>query len=135
MRMYWDLNRRLSVKIFLIVVLGIIVSNISHAMNIGKYKEVEVDAYHPKNRDQNIKHDDKKLNERRNLDVIDDVLDNLFDHGDDDHEGSSDALTTINPPQAIEALKFFVSTKTKTLKTTVTSTQYLTSYHTCYKGN
>ena len=88
--------------------LGIIVSNISHAMNIGKYKEVEVDAYHPKSRDQNINHDDKKLNERRNLDLIDDVLDNLFDHSDDDHEGSSDALTTINPPQAIEALRFFV---------------------------
>ena len=97
-------------------------------MNIGKYKEVEVDAYHPKSRDQNIKHDDKKLNERRNLDVIDDVMDNLFDHGDDDLEGSSDALTTINTPQAIKVLKIFVSTMTKTLKPTATSTQYLTSY-------
>ena len=49
-------------------------------------------------------------------------------------ENEEEVSTTENGQQTKEGLKFFVSTKTKTLKTTVTSTKSLTSYHTCYKG-
>ena len=115
-------------RMVLLIVLLYAISNVSHGMNIGgQHKELETDK-HAENRDQNTKIEDTKTNEERNLDVIDDVLDHFFE---DETEASA---VGINQEQTNDALKFFVSTKTKTLKTTVTSTQSLTSYNTCYKG-
>ena len=107
------------------IILTVVNRHISHGMNIGQHKEV-IDKQ-VANRDQNTKERDLKINIERHIDIIDDVLEDLFEN---EEEGS----TTENGQQTKEALKFFVSTKTKTLKTTVTSTKSVTSYHTCYKG-
>ena len=80
--------------------------------------------------DMNTKKAEKeKSTEAKHLEEIDDVLEHLF--GNEEDESTTE---NINEQQSNEALKFFISTKTKTLKTTITSTHSLTSYHTCYKG-
>ena len=80
--------------------------------------------------DMNTKKAEKeKSTEVRHLEEIDDVLEHLF--GNEEDESTAE---NIIEQQSNEALKFFISTKTKTLKTTITSTHSLTSYHTCYKG-
>lgn len=71
----------------------------------------------------------EKSTEVRHLEEIDDVLEHLF--GNEDDEPTTENFEELQPN---DALKFFISTKTKTLKTTITSTHTLTSYHTCYKG-
>ena len=99
----------------------------STAKSVGQHKEVEEDTP-AGNRDQITKNKNGKINEERNIEVIDHVLDHLFEN---EEEGSA---TGDDIQQVDEALRFFVSTRTKTLRTTTTSTRSLTSYHTCYKG-
>ena len=96
-------------------------------MRVGQYTEVEDDT--PAGTlDEITNNKDGKIKPERNIQVIDNVLDHLFAN---EEEGSA---TGNDYEQADEAIKFFVSTRTKTLKTTTTSTQSLTSYNTCYKG-
>ena len=108
------------------IISTVVMHQVCHGMNIGQYKEVV--GKHVPSRDENTKEKDAKINIERHIDVIDDVLADLFETGED--STSQNGQETEEDP-----LKFFVSTKTKTLKTTVTSTRTLTSYHTCYKAN
>ena len=66
----------------------------------------------------------------RDLEVIGEVLEQLLENEEDELSSEVEEI-----PLTDEPLKFFISTKTKTLKTTITSTHSITSYHTCYKGN
>ena len=106
-----------------------IVAEITNGMNIDQQKitklkenidtpDVQIKIYGKINSDA-----------ERNLEVIDEVLEHLLE--DEEHETHSelDEEPLKEGPQ-----KFFISTKTKTLKTTMTSTHSITSYHTCYKG-
>ena len=65
----------------------------------------------------------------RDLEVIEEVLEHLLENEEDELSTEVEGL-----PLTDEPLKFFISTKTKTLKTTITSTHSITSYYTCYKG-
>ena len=99
-------------------------------MNIKKDK-VQKTNQNAENHDMNenkIEHEE--LTGEGRLEVIGEVLEHLFD----DEEDESTTEFVEQQQQTDEALKFFISTKTKTLKTTITSTRSLTSYHTCYKG-
>ena len=73
----------------------------------------------------------------RHIGIIDDILDDLLDNTKDEDDEStkqSESGSAKHKGEEEEGLRFFVSTKTKVLKTTVTSTITATSYHTCYKG-
>ena len=70
------------------------------------------------------------LTKDRDLEVIEEVLEHLLENEEDELSSEAEELPLTDKP-----LKFFISTKTKTLKTTITSTHSMTSYHTCYKGN
>ena len=80
--------------------------------------------------DASFKTDEKvDLTKDRDLEVIGEVLEQLLENEDDELSSEVEEI-----PLKDEPLKFFISTKTKTLKTTITSTHSITSYHTCYKG-
>ena len=114
-------------RLVLLVALVIYNIDVSNGMNIGQYKEVEEDSFSG-SRDQTTKNKEGKIGAERNIEVINNVLDHLFEN---EEEGSAAGNDDQHPD---EALKFFISTRTKTLKTTTTYTQSLTSYNTCYKG-
>merc|ERR1712223_1419357 len=110
----------------LVIVLS--VRNVTYGMNIDQ-KQLSEKKFEI--HDMNTKMTKKeKSTEVRHLEEIDDVLEHLF--GNEEDEPTTE---NIIEQQSNEALKFFISTKTKTLKTTITSTHSLTSYHTCYKAN
>ena len=112
---------KLCLRLIFLIALVLVINDVTHGMNIGQHEEVET-GKRVVNRDQNTKNEDSETNEGRDLELIDDVLDHFFEN---EEEGSA---TGSDQQQSNEALKFFVTTRTKTLKTTVTSTQSLTSY-------
>ena len=95
-------------------------------MHVGQQKEA-IDKEIVK-RDQNAGNNGAKTTNERHIEIIDDILDDLLETEEEPPVISSDEKDEGT------GLKYFISTKTKTLKTTVTSTVTLTSYHTCYKG-
>ena len=101
----------------------------SHGKNIDEKRIIKSNE-NIHSHDATSKTDEKvDLTKERDLEVIEEVLEHLLENEEDELSTEAEEI-----PLTDEPLKFFISTKTKTLKTTITSTHSITSYHTCYKG-